>query len=96
MDLRHTTGNEKGTAALLQAGTMNDEYLGSCFYSSFVIFNPSKVPAPLFSQEFIMQRYCDTAHENRQRMLGWIPNRQHAASQTGVQSRDRRERDHTA
>jgi hypothetical protein len=49
MILRLTTANKKGTAALLQAGTMNDEYLGSCFYSSFVIFNPSKVFAPLFS-----------------------------------------------
>jgi hypothetical protein len=43
---------------LLQAGTMNDELRirntsAGVFirHSSFVIFNPSKVPAPLFSYE---------------------------------------------
>jgi hypothetical protein len=30
---------------------MNDECLSGCFYSSFVIFNPSKLPTPPFSWE---------------------------------------------
>jgi len=46
------------TVTLLQAGTMNDElriprraFLFVIRHSSFVIFDPSKVPAPLFSYE---------------------------------------------
>jgi hypothetical protein len=39
---------QMGTVTILQDGTMNDEYLSGYIYSSFVIFNPSKVPAPFF------------------------------------------------
>jgi hypothetical protein len=38
MNLQLTTGDENGNGHItLQAGTTNDEYLGGCFYSSFVI-----------------------------------------------------------
>jgi hypothetical protein len=47
-----------GTVTSLQPGAMNDElrmtntqrlFFFVIFHSSFVIFNPRKVPAPLFS-----------------------------------------------